>query len=85
MMGGKTWNIIADESEPNYKSCIQFIPNTGGKGIIATGFTGTCFSNDQGTTWTKISEDSFYTLRFLNDSIAYAGGKNILAKLTFKN
>jgi len=81
--GGKTWNLIADGQEPDYKSCVQFVPNSKGNEIVALGFTGISYSSDMGSTWKKLSEESFYTLRFLNDSIAYAAGKGKIAKLTF--
>ncbi len=82
--GGKTWQLMADGNLPGYKSCIQFIPNSNGKEIVAVGFTGIAYSSDQGETWKNISEESFYTIRFKNDSIAYAAGKNRIAQLNFK-
>lgn len=82
--GGKTWKLIADGQDPNYKSCVQFVPNSSGKEIVALGFTGISYSSDIGNTWKKLSDESFYTIRFLNDSIAYAAGKNRIAKLSFK-
>jgi photosystem II stability/assembly factor-like uncharacterized protein len=82
--GGKTWKLIADGQEPGYKSCVQFVPKAGGNGIVALGFTGISYSSNMGESWTELSDESFYTLRFLNDSIAYAAGKNRIAKLTFK-
>lgn len=83
--GGKTWQLIADGQDPQYKSCIQFVPNTKGIGIVALGFTGISYSANKGATWQQLSDDaSFYTLRFLNDSVAYAAGKNRIAKLAFK-
>lgn len=82
--GGKTWRLVADGSAPDYKSCVQFVPNSNGKGLVATGFTGISYSSDMGENWTELSKESFYTLRFKNDSIAYAAGKNRVAKLTFK-
>ncbi|WP_273567277.1 WD40/YVTN/BNR-like repeat-containing protein [Maribacter halichondriae] len=82
--GGKTWKLVADGQEPDYKSCVQFVPNSDGKEIVAMGFTGISYSNDTGETWKKLSEEGFYTLRFFNDSIAYAAGKNRISKLTFR-
>ncbi|WP_149303398.1 WD40/YVTN/BNR-like repeat-containing protein [Pareuzebyella sediminis] len=82
--GGKTWQLIAENEEPNYKSCIQFIPNSGGNGIVAVGFTGISCSNDKGQSWSQLSEEPFYTIRFQNDSVAYAAGKGRIAKLIFK-
>ena len=40
-------------------------------------------SNNAGESWNHLSDDGFYTLRFLNDSIAYAAGKGKLSKITF--
>lgn len=82
--GGETWKLIADGLAPGYKSCVQFFPNAGGNDIVAVGFTGITHSKDMGATWEQLSGESFYTIRFLNDSTAYAAGKNRIAKLTFK-
>lgn len=84
MDGGKTWKLIADGQEPSYKSCVRFVPDSDGKEIVALGFTGLSYSSDIGETWKKLSDESFYTIRFLNDSVAYAAGKNRISKLTFK-
>ncbi|MEX0314995.1 MAG: WD40/YVTN/BNR-like repeat-containing protein [Allomuricauda sp.] len=82
--GGTTWELIADGMEPNYKSCIQFVPGTDGKTLIAIGFTGISCSNDQGLNWKKFSDEGFYTIRFLNDTVAYAAGKHRISRLVFK-
>lgn len=82
--GGKSWNIIADGDLPGYKSCVQFVPNAAGKDIVAIGFTGIAYSNDGGENWESLSQEGFYTIRFLNDSIAYAAGRNRIARLTFQ-
>ncbi len=82
--GGQTWNLIANEAAPNYKSCVQFVPNVNGKTLVAVGFTGISCSNDQGVNWKQLSDEGFYTIRFLNDSVAYAAGKHRISKLVFK-
>ncbi len=82
--GGQSWQLIADGKEPGYKSCIQFVPNSGGKDIVAVGFTGISYSNNSGESWKTLSDESFYTIRFLNDTVAYAAGKNRIAKLVFR-
>ncbi|MAU16355.1 MAG: oxidoreductase [Muricauda sp.] len=84
MDGGKTWQLIADGQEPGYKSCVQFVPNSDGDELVAVGFTGISYSHNGGTSWKHISDASFYTLRFLNDSIAFAAGKDRIAKLVFE-
>ncbi|NNE33137.1 MAG: oxidoreductase [Winogradskyella sp.] len=82
--GGQTWEVIANAKGPGYRSCVQFVPNSEGKELVATGFNGIDYSNDFGISWKHLSDEGFYTLRFLNDSIAYAAGNGRLSKLTFK-
>ncbi|MFV8226018.1 WD40/YVTN/BNR-like repeat-containing protein [Christiangramia aquimixticola] len=82
--GGKTWNLVAEGQEPGYKSSVRYVPGTNGKELIATGFTGIHYSKDGGETWEKLSDEGFYTLRFLNDSVAYAAGKGRISKLNFR-
>ncbi|GAB2772968.1 WD40/YVTN/BNR-like repeat-containing protein [Salinimicrobium soli] len=82
--GGITWQLIAEGQEPGYKSSVRYVPGSDGEEVVAVGFTGINYSSDSGKTWEKISDEGFYTIRFLNDSVAYAAGKNRLAKLIFK-
>ncbi len=82
--GGKTWELIAEGKNPGYKSSIRYFPNSQGNKIVAAGFTGIEYSNDGGISWEKLSDEGFFTLRFLNDSIAYAAGSGRVAKLTFR-
>ncbi|WP_035337016.1 oxidoreductase [Dokdonia sp. PRO95] len=82
--GGKSWVITASGENNGYKSCVQYVPNSNGKEIIAAGFTGISYSSDSGASWKQLSDAPFLTVRFANDSTAYAGGKNALARLNFK-
>ncbi|GAA4961274.1 oxidoreductase [Algibacter aquimarinus] len=82
--GGKTWKIVADGMNPGYRSCVQYIPNRKGKELVAIGFKGIDYSNDSGNSWKHLSDEGFYTIRFLNDSIAYAAGKGRVSKLIFR-
>lgn len=82
--GGKTWRLIAEGKNPGYKSSIRYVPGGEGKEIVAVGFSGISYSADEGETWKEISDEGFYTIRFVNDTVAYAAGKNRLAKLIFK-
>lgn len=82
--GGRTWQLVADGNEPGYRSCVQYVPESNGKELIAIGFKGIDYSYDSGDTWSHLSDESFYTLRFLNDSIAYAAGQGRISKLKFK-
>jgi photosystem II stability/assembly factor-like uncharacterized protein len=82
--GGKTWNLVAKNENPGYRSCVQYIPNRKGKELVAIGFKGIDYSNDSGTSWKHISDEGFYTIRFLNDSVAFAAGNGRVSKLTFR-
>jgi len=82
--GGKTWDLVAQNQTPNFRSCVQYFPNREGQELVASGFKGIDYSNDGGYQWKHISDEGFYTIRFLNDSIAFAAGKGRISKLTFK-
>ena len=82
--GGKTWQIVAENKSPGYRSCVQYIPNGEGEELVAIGFNGIDYSNDAGDSWVHLSDEGFYTIRFLNDSVAYAAGQGRLSKLTFR-
>ena len=82
--GGKSWKLVGNGQNPGYRSCVQFIPNGNAKELMAVGFNGIDYSKDFGDTWKHLSDEGFYTIRFLNDNIAYAAGKGRVSKLTFK-
>lgn len=82
--GGKTWQTAADGKSPGYRSCVQYMPNSNAKKLVAVGFKGIDYSNDAGETWRHLSDEGFYTIRFVNDSVAYAAGKGRLSKLLFR-
>ncbi|TBW28974.1 oxidoreductase [Gramella sp. KN1008] len=82
--GGKTWELVADGQAPGYKSSVRYVPDSNAEQILATGFTGIEYSRDAGKSWKKLSDEGFYTLRFVNDSTAYAAGKNRIARLRFR-
>ncbi|GAA4817388.1 oxidoreductase [Litoribaculum gwangyangense] len=82
--GGKTWQLVAKNQNPGYRSCVQYIPNRKGRELVAVGFKGIDYSNDTGETWKHLSDEGFYTIRFLNDSIAYAAGAGRISKLIFR-
>lgn len=82
--GGKTWKLVAENLGFGYASCIQFIPNSNGKGLVCVGSTGIFYSNDTGTSWIQLSKDnSLYTLRFMDDTTAIAAGKDKIIRIKF--
>ena len=81
--GGRTWKLVAEGGNPAYKSSVRYVPNSQAREIVATGFNGIDYSKDGGKSWENISSEGFYTLRFVNDSVAYAAGKGKIARLLF--
>lgn len=81
--GGKTWELI--ENTPfGFISCIQFIPNMNGRGIVTCGQNGVFISNDFGKSWIKLLDDKdFYTLRIKNKNELYLAGKNKIMEIEF--
>jgi len=82
--GGKIWKTIADNNNPGYRSCVQYFPNSNGKKLLAVGFNGIDYSSDSGHSWKHFSDDGYYTVRFLNDTVAYAAGNGKISRLIFK-
>jgi len=82
--GGKTWSLVANGVNPGYRSCVQYVPNSKGEKLVAVGFKGIDVSNDFGNTWLHVSDEGFYTVRFINDSTAYSAGAGRVSKLHFK-
>lgn len=82
--GGQSWKTLADSTNTGYRSCVQFVPNGQGEHIVAVGFSGISYSGDAGKTWRLLSKEPFLSFRFVNDSIAFASGRNRIAKLHFK-
>ncbi len=82
--GGKTWKLLSNGKGPGYRSSVRFVPGTHGNGIVAVGSPGISYSPDQGETWEELSSEGFYALEFVNDTIAFASGRNKISKLHFK-
>lgn len=81
--GGKTWNLISDGSGPGYRSSVRFVPGRGGQEIVAVGSPGISYSSDAGVSWKSLSEEGFFAIEFVNDTLAFASGNNKIAQLTF--
>jgi photosystem II stability/assembly factor-like uncharacterized protein len=83
--GGKTWKLIAENQGFGYASCVQFVPNSGGKALVAVGAQGLFYSHDDGETWQHfLTDPTLYTIRFLDSDTAYAAGKDKIIAIEFK-
>ena len=82
--GGKTWTLVADGQNPNYKSCVQYVPSSNGKEVFAVGKTGVSFSNDGGLNWKEVSKEAYYTIQFVDKYTAWLAGNKKIGKLILK-
>ena len=83
--GGKIWKLVAPNQSFGYASCVQFMPYKNGKTLITSGPSGVFYSDDQGSNWEKIiSDNDLHTIRFQNDSTAFAAGKNKMIRIHFR-
>lgn len=83
--GGKTWQLVGENTGFGYASCIQFVPKSNGKQLVCAGSTGVYYSNDRGNSWRQISTDtSLYTLRFVDSHTFVAAGKDKIVQMTLK-
>ena len=82
--GGKTWDLLSNGKGPGYRSSVKFVPGSEAMGIAAVGSPGISYSKDQGENWIVLSTEGFYAIEFVNDSVAFASGRNKISKLLFK-
>lgn len=82
--GGKTWRLVSNGSGPGYRSSVRYVPGGGNKQIVAVGSPGISFSSDGGESWLELSQEGFYAIEFVNDSVAFASGRGRIARLTFQ-
>ena len=81
--GGKTWTLMNDGANPDYRSCIQFLPNSNGQAMIAVGIPGISYSADFGETWQSVNKESYYTIRMVDENTAWLAGNEKIAKMEF--
>ncbi|WP_457610893.1 WD40/YVTN/BNR-like repeat-containing protein [Lutibacter sp.] len=79
--GGKTWELVSENKAPKYISCVQYIPNTQGKEVVAVSTNGIFYSKNSGRSWKKISDVGFYSIRFASKNTAWLSGNEKIAKM----
>lgn len=80
--GGKTWHLVGDGALPGYVSCVKYIPESGGKELLACSIEGVFYSADMGNTWIRLSEHGYYSLRFQDKDTLWMSRNNEIAKFT---
>ncbi len=83
--GGVTWKLIDDNKAFGYASCVQFLPNSGGKSLVVVANSGVFYYRQKDKKWKQLSDEKeLYTIRFIDDKTAIAAGKNKIFKIEFK-
>ena len=83
--GGKTWSLVSNGDLPGYISCVQYVPETGGKELLACSTEGIYYSDDKGRNWIKLSDKGFYSLRFADKENLWLSKNNEIVKVTLKH
>lgn len=62
-----------------YASCVRYIPNSAGYGLIATSANGIFFSNNRGDSWQQLTDDgNYYSFLFVDEqTIVVSGSEKI--------
>ncbi len=79
--GGRTWELVADGREIDYRSCVRYLPGNSNTPIWAVGFRGISVSNDSGMTWQKLSNAPYYTLRWKDKKNGWLAGNKVIGKM----
>lgn len=82
--GGKTWSLVSNGKLPGYISCVQYVPDTKGKELLACSTEGIYYSENSGKKWTKLSDKGFYGLRFDDRENLWMSKNNEIVKVTLK-
>lgn len=82
--GGRTWKLVAEGYDPGYQSAVRYVPTREAQEIVGVGPNGVSYSFDGGRNWQELSKESFHTIRFVDDTTAYAAGRNKIARLRFR-
>ena len=83
--GGKSWEVVGENTGFGYASCVQFVPESDGNELITVGPSGIYYSYDRGATWKKVhNEKGMHTIRFTDTKNAIAAGQDKIIRLRFK-
>ena len=74
--------MVSDNSAPKYVSCVQYVPNSQGKEVFAVSTNGIFYSNNSGTNWKKVSDESYYSIRIATKNTAWLSGNEVISKMT---
>jgi photosystem II stability/assembly factor-like uncharacterized protein len=88
--GGINWNLIEPYANAGFVSCVQFVPESKGMGLVTLkgrargGESSMSYSSDFGNTWQVFSNSNYLAIQFANKNVAWISGKNKIAKLVLE-
>jgi photosystem II stability/assembly factor-like uncharacterized protein len=84
--GGKTWRLINRSLPGGFRSCVAYIPGTGGSSLVTVGPSGSDYSRNGGESWMSIGKEGYNSIAFANSARAgwAAGPKGRIAKYIMK-
>jgi photosystem II stability/assembly factor-like uncharacterized protein len=81
--GGVTWRIAVGPLPGGYMSAVAYIPNTGGRSLVAVGLAGTALSTDGGERWRMVDSVAYNSVAFASRADGWAvGPRGRIAKWT---
>jgi photosystem II stability/assembly factor-like uncharacterized protein len=89
--GGKTWTLVADGVDPNYTSCVHYIPGTQHQEIISLNDRVAApggkmmYSSDGGDSWMELNSKSFLTVQMSSLHRGWMAGENKIARIDINN
>lgn len=79
--GGATWRLAKGPLPQGYMSGVAYIPDSGGRSLVAVGLGGTARSDDGGESWTMIDTAAYNSVAFASHDVGWAAGpKGAIAK-----
>ncbi len=70
--GGRSWQPVAGPPPAGHRACVVYLPQR--NAWLAVGRAGTDLSTDDGRSWTRLSEEGFYTAGVAADGSVWAAG-----------
>lgn len=79
--GGRTWRLARGPLPSGYMSAVAYVPDTGGRSLVAVGLAGTATSNDGGESWSMVDTVAYNSVAFASRNDGWAAGpKGRIAK-----
>ena len=79
--GGATWSLAGRAPIGGSVYGSSYVPGAPTPTLVGVAPTGTAYSEDNGSTWTRISDDNFWTVSFVNADAGWAAGPGGVSRI----